>query len=133
MLDSAQRVFEFGDKNGKLLAWLARGQHTVTRIGKLRDLNGCPLIAPEDISARFLEFYRALYSSRATYHTSELLHYLDNIPLPSLEARKCEELDRDISLEEVQEALGSMQSGKAPGPDGIPIEFYSVYQEFLAP
>lgn len=28
MLDSTQRVFELGDKNGRFLAWLARGQHT---------------------------------------------------------------------------------------------------------
>lgn len=51
MLNSAQRVFEFGDKNVRLLAWLARGQHTVTHIGRLKDLEGSLLTAPADISA----------------------------------------------------------------------------------
>lgn len=30
-------------------------------------------------------------------------------------------------MEEVQEALGHLQSGKAPGIDGIPNWFYSLY------
>ncbi|XP_040184615.1 vomeronasal type-2 receptor 26-like [Rana temporaria] len=29
--------------------------------------------------------------------------------------------------------MASMQSGKTPGPDGIPVEFYSIYQEHLVP
>lgn len=133
MLDSAQRVFEFGDKNGRLLAWLAKGQHAVTHIGRVRDLDGRILTDSADINARFLTFYQTLYSSRATFLTSELIEYLNLIPLPSLETAKSEDLDRDISLEEVQEALRCMLAGKSPGPDGIPIEFYSTYQEFLAP
>lgn len=40
MLDSAQRVFKFGDKNGRLLAWLAKERHTVTHIGRLKALDG---------------------------------------------------------------------------------------------
>lgn len=89
------------------------------------------LTAPELISARFLQFYRELYSSKVAYDTIKLTHYLDQIPFPTLDLnRQCE---LDISLEEIQEAMGGMQSGKAPGLDGIPIEFYSTYQELLAP
>lgn len=133
MLDGAQRVFEFGNKNGRLLAWLARGQHAVTHIGRLKGSDGRPLTRQADIDERFLEFYRDLYSSRVSYTKSDLLRYLDCIQLPALGVDKSEQLDADISLEEVQVALGSMQSGKTPGPDGIPIEFYSTYQELLAP
>lgn len=133
MLDSAQRVFEFGDKNGKLLAWLARGRNSMTHIGRVKAIDGRLLTTPMDINARFLELYQNLYASRARFRGEELLQYLERIPFPSLMDEKREELDRDISLEEVQEALGAMQSGKSPGTDGIPIEFYATHQDLLAP
>lgn len=42
MLSTAQRVFEYRDKNGKLLAWLSRGQISTTHIGRIRDERGAP-------------------------------------------------------------------------------------------
>lgn len=33
LLNTAQRVFEYGDKNGRLLAWLARGKFAATHMG----------------------------------------------------------------------------------------------------
>ena len=36
-------------------------------------------------------------------------------------------IDREISTSEVVRAIKSMQSGKAPGPDGFSIE---IYKEF---
>lgn len=36
LLDKAQRVFEYGDKNGRLLAWLAKGQFMTAHVGRLR-------------------------------------------------------------------------------------------------
>lgn len=68
-----------------------------------------------------------------TYSADDLADYLDLIPFPTLDADKSKALKEDISLEEVQVAISCMQASKAPGPDGIPIEFYSVYQEMLAP
>lgn len=107
LLDGSQRVFEFGDKNGRMLAWLARGQQGVTHIGCPRGQDGRLLTLQADISGRFLGFYQALYSSRVCYSTSELLRYLDRVPLPSLDSAKSGKIeDEDISLEEVQEALG---------------------------
>lgn len=34
------------------------------------------------------------------------------------------ELDRNITAEELSEAIQNMNSGKAPGPDGLPKKFY---------
>lgn len=36
MLNTAQRVFEFGNKNGRLLAWLAKRQFDATYISGIR-------------------------------------------------------------------------------------------------
>lgn len=49
----------------------------------------------------------------------------------SNEAR--EGLEADITLEEIQVAMGHLRGGKAPGADGLPSEFYSNFSELLAP
>ena len=43
------------------------------------------------------------------------------------------ELDREISGEEIQNAISSMKNNKSPGPDGIPIEFFSNNLGFWLP
>lgn len=42
-------------------------------------------------------------------------------------------LDSPITLEEVTEAFTVMQSGKSPGPDGYPVEFFKRFSEKLTP
>lgn len=50
-----------------------------------------------------------------TYETSDLDNFLDRIKFPVLEDKVRDGLDKDITLEEVQTALGHMQLGNAPG------------------
>lgn len=44
-----------------------------------------------------------------------------------------EQLEQEIMLEEVQTAMSQLQPGKTPGAEGIPVEFYSTYQDLIAP
>ena len=44
-----------------------------------------------------------------------------------------EELDRDISLEEIEKAIHSLKRGKSPGFDGILSDFLIDAKEFIAP
>ncbi|KAJ1198897.1 hypothetical protein NDU88_002735 [Pleurodeles waltl] len=37
------------------------------------------------------------------------------------------ELDADITVEKLKKELDKMDSGKAPGGDGFPVEFYQAY------
>lgn len=98
ILHSAQRVFKYGDKNGRLLAWLARGQVSSTHIANIQDEGGQLITSPEGINARFSQFFRYVYSSRAHYSPSELQSYLDHIVFPLLEDSSREALETDITL-----------------------------------
>ena len=40
-------------------------------------------------------------------------------------------MDRIITTEELSEAIQNVNSGKAPGPDGLPIEFYKAFKTKL--
>ena len=42
-------------------------------------------------------------------------------------------LDQPLSEEELRDAISTMKSGKTPGQDGIPNEFYLVYKDLLVP
>lgn len=42
-------------------------------------------------------------------------------------------LDAPLTLSEIKETISSMNSGKSPGPDGYPVEFYKRFSNQLAP
>lgn len=44
-----------------------------------------------------------------------------------------DELEKDISVTEIVFAIRDMQSGKSPGPDGFPAEFFKKFSEPLSP
>ncbi|KAK3517201.1 hypothetical protein QTP70_001029 [Hemibagrus guttatus] len=48
-------------------------------------------------------------------------------PAPKLSERAAGELDRELSLEELHEALQRMENGQASGIDGLPAEFYKAF------
>lgn len=59
---SAARVFEKGDKNGKLLALLTAGDTSPTVVPCIMSPSGQILRDGEDIIREFVSFYRSLYS-----------------------------------------------------------------------
>ena len=42
-----------------------------------------------------------------------------------------EKLDREFTLEEIKKVVFEMKTNKAPGPDGLPIEFYQKYWHII--
>lgn len=101
-LAQTQRIFEQGDKTGRLLAWISREQSLVSTIARLRRSDGTLVSDPVKINACFAEYYSALYSSRVQYSQKELGHFLDGVAFPVLTTAAKERLDAPITLEEVQ-------------------------------
>lgn len=50
--------------------------------------------------------------------------YLDKLELPRITQMDKDSLEAPLSLEELHEALKSLQKGKSPGLDGLPPELY---------
>lgn len=59
--------------------------------------------------------------------------YLEWVDLPYLTDAAREKLDSPLTHKEIQVAVKSLQSGKTPGPDGYPAEFYKQYADDLLP
>lgn len=60
-------------------------------------------------------------------------YFLHDIHVPRLSTRDADDLDTDISVEEIKTTIHKLQSGKATGPNGIPIEMYKGNAEKIAP
>lgn len=87
----------------------------------------------EQINNAFWEFYTKLYTSECETNLNMINSFFEGLNLPQLGEADITELDSPLSIEEVQEAIRSMQSGKVPGPDGYATEFYKTFSSDLAP
>lgn len=59
------------------------------------------------------------------------LSFLGRLTLPTISDSQKRELNAPISREEALLTLKGLQSGKAPGPDGLSSEFYRELQDML--
>lgn len=109
-----QCIFEQGDKTWNLLAWLSKEHSHIASIAVIRDEVGALLTDPVAINDCFARFYHMLYSSRDDYTEEDLCTYLAAIEFPTLQLELQTELDAPITLEEVQQDIYSLQSGKIP-------------------
>lgn len=57
--------------------------------------------------------------------------FLDHLQFQTLTDEVKKELDNDLTTEEISQSIQNINSGKAPGPDGLPIEFYKTFKEKL--
>lgn len=133
LLYANQRVFDQGDKNGKVLAYLAKTTYASTLVPRIQINTDFYISEPEDIAREFAKFYADLYSSRAQYTETELDQFLSDVPFPRLSQADASLLDGPITVGEVAEAIGSLAPGKTPGPDGLPAAWYRLLSEDLTP
>ena len=56
---------------------------------------------------------------------------MDGLDIPTISEVTKHELDRELELEEVSNAILKMRGGKAAGPDGLPIDIYKEFKDRL--
>ncbi|XP_063765417.1 transposon TX1 uncharacterized 149 kDa protein [Eleginops maclovinus] len=87
----------------------------------LRSDTGQLLQESADIQQCAVRFYRSDYQAEP----EAALSFFEG--LPKVPEGDSADLEAELSAQELQEALQSMQSGKAPGIDGLPADFYKVF------
>lgn len=88
----------------------------------IKNSNGQDLISHSDQLQRQIEHYKNL-ASDVTGHS--LNRYYWNAIFPHAKPYTWN-INDPISLSEIRSTILSMKNNKAPGPDGIPIEFYKA-------
>lgn len=111
-----------GDKNTKFF-------HNVTKvrrknsISKLQVRNNQTSEDPEVIKEEIISYYSNLLNNTEGSHLQDQNKLLSGIPrIITVEQNQI--LNGKIKMEEVLQALNQLPSGKAPGPDGLPTDFY---------
>lgn len=121
-----QKYFEFGNKPSRLLAHQLKKEHAERIIKVIRNSNGQLTYDTKLINQAFAEFYDKLYYSENP-SDSNIQTFLDSISLPSLAEEDRAYLDALPTSLEVQKTIKSLASGKTPGLDGFPSEFYKAF------
>ncbi|KAL2078927.1 hypothetical protein ACEWY4_024671 [Coilia grayii] len=98
-------------------------------IHALRGEDGEILSDSAGIRVRAVNFYKELYKCDIAQDQATDKAFLCDLPKVSEEANTA--LGRVLTLEELERALQSMESGKAPGVDGLPVDFYKSFWPVL--
>ena len=98
--------------------------HVDTRAALIR--SGTEVLTEQkEIMFELQKHHQKLYATQHTYENArEIL--MDTITLQLTEQQK-KELEKPITKKELRNAIQSMDTNKAPGPDGIPVEFYDTF------
>uniref|UniRef100_A0A8C5M7Y9 Reverse transcriptase domain-containing protein n=1 Tax=Leptobrachium leishanense TaxID=445787 RepID=A0A8C5M7Y9_9ANUR len=132
--------FANGDKSGRLLARMLQKRRAASYIAKIRDSHKKLHYLPGDIQSTIRTYYESLYNlpglppgqDRATNRT-DIRDYLTThlkCRLPQSTARL---LESPLSTEELAGVLKTSKTGKCPGPDGLPLNYYKQFLKTLSP
>ena len=91
----------------------------------LRSATGQELRGSSEIRRRAVDFYSELYSSEYVDNDELFRSFCDN--LPKVPETVAADLEVPLALKELHTALQGMEGGKAPGIDGLPVEFYREF------
>lgn len=122
-----QSYYDQGEKAGKLLAWRIKKMQTERAINSIVTSSGNITTDPMAINNSFREFYEQLYSSECDDSVEQDI-FFDQFQYQTLTEDAKKDLDRDLTKEEISKAIQDISSGKTPGPDGLPTEFYKTFQ-----
>ncbi|KAJ1140536.1 hypothetical protein NDU88_006886 [Pleurodeles waltl] len=104
-----------------MLAWLLRQERPVPIIRMLRGPSGEKILGQLRVNSNLQEHLRAIYATPRGVGVTWIREYLDGLQVPRLTEAQSDKLEGELSLDDLVEALGGMVSGKAPGPDGLPV------------
>ena len=131
MIRSRCRWYEEGEKSTKYFFNLEKRNYNSKNLDRLVLQNGDLITDHKQILEEEKRFYQKLYTTTK----NNTLTGEENIPIflgndtavPILSEENKLILEGDISEQEILRAIKSTENNKAPGLDGLPIEFYKMF------
>ena len=129
VLRSKIRWYNEGERNTKYFHSLEKRHFNRKTIRNLKTENNARISKDAEILQEAKTYYEFLYSSKIDLSTSNIKEdsfFPDNnkVKLNYNQKISCEGL---LSAEECLVSLKTMESGKSPGTDGLPAEFYKIF------
>lgn len=123
------KSFEGSNKPGKFLAYILKRKRQNGLVNSIT-VEGREVTDKNWIKAAFLKFYTKLYHKSHT-ELEKIQNYILKCYVRKLKEEK-NQLEEPITIEEIEEAITQMISGKASGSDGFTEKFYKVFTSELA-
>lgn len=125
-----------GERPSKFFLNLEKKNYDSKSISEIYNGEGTIITDPEEI----LQFEKSHFSAQFEQVEHNLAPHQRELGESFLSPsdRSMTDLDRqvldcDLSLEEMEEAICQMKNGKAPGCDGLPVEFYKKFWDNISP
>ncbi|CAH2311707.1 metabotropic glutamate receptor 2-like, partial [Pelobates cultripes] len=129
-------IHEHGDKCGRLLGNLLKQRKTQLYIPKIKDTQQRLKHLPDQIATEFRTYYQGLYHLRQdepgesqSSKLADVRRYIGSAHMPEISETDREALEAPITPEELAYAIKKAKTGKAPGPDGLPLQYYKVFTQ----
>lgn len=123
---SKQLWLQNGDQNSKFFHASANSRRRLNRIHKLKNEAGQWQEWENGLSELITNFYKELFSSTQV----EWEEVVNCVPT-SISKEQNTELLKEISDEEVKQALFQMHRDKSPGPDGMTLAFFQRHWKIV--
>uniref|UniRef100_A0A8C5PG93 Reverse transcriptase domain-containing protein n=1 Tax=Leptobrachium leishanense TaxID=445787 RepID=A0A8C5PG93_9ANUR len=119
---------------------MLRAHHPTTYIAKIRDTHGKTQHLPHRILPTIRSYFATLYDlptpetdAGRTLHSQKIHAYLSQHVTRQLTPETALLLDAPLTTEELSDAVKSSKTGKCPGPDGLPLQYYKRFAKILYP
>ncbi len=125
---SRARWLEHGEKNSSFFFNLEKKHGEARKISALYIDNSLSENEKE-ISLFISNFYQKLYTSSFDPQACHL--FFDKVSpfIPKISRENYELCESPVTLDELQKTITKMPTNKSPGPDGLPYEFYTFWED----
>ncbi len=118
-------------KNTKYFSGLEKTRQAKKSISKLKDVNGNITEDQGNILEISRNYYEKLYSS-TNPDCIAVQDYINNTEISkSLNNEEAEQLEGELTIKECTTSVFAMKLNKTCGRDGLSVEFYRTYWEYL--
>ena len=124
--------FEKINKIDKPLARLIKKKRERTQINKSRHEKGELTMDTAETQSIIRDYYKQLYANKMD-NLEEMDKFLERYNLPRLNQEEIENMNRQITSNEIETVIKNFPTNKSRGPDGFTGEFYQIFREELTP
>ena len=128
---SRARWIEEGEKPTRYFCSLLHQRSDENSFSSLFDTQNFEAFNHDDLKDILVSFYSGLFTKESIDHQVQD-DLLLNVTM-RIDSKDQSHLENDITLDELTNAVKSLPNFKAPGSDGLTVEFYSSFWNFFGP